>query len=262
MRFAFFLLFFLVLAGCSGGGVSPPPTPLPLDLPDASYSGPMGREEVRAQPVALTKQAEEYRRIREEHSRLIASIPTVPAATPTLEPEVRQRVAVARVIDHPHGVPIPPVLGEEWFDPDRGLTFFRRDGGDWTPRRVREGHTHRALFYHRGYPEGVPNFSDESIYPALARELAFEAVEVFPGFGDPTPGLIRSLADNLGWSLRDNLGPAVNIWTHVRLVEAGEEYRYAVGGVMMMATLFSEGRSFEYLIPGHWIGPVVVERIE
>ena len=263
MRPAFFFLLLLALAGCSGReSVTLPPTSIAIGSVDVSPSGRIGDEEIRSQPVALTKQAAERRRLRDEHSSLIASIPTVPSSTPTLAPEVKQRIAVARVIDHPHGVPIPPALGEEWFDPDRGLTFFRLEGGDWTSRRVRESHTHGALFYYTSYPDEVLNFSDRSIYPVLARELAFEAVEVFPSFRDPTPALIRSFSDKLGWALRGNLGPAVNVWTHVTLVERGEEYVYAVGGVMMMGTLFSEDRSYQYLVPGRWVGPVVVERIE
>ena len=103
--------------------------------------------------VAATREASEARRLRDEHARLRESIPTVtPEPTETVE-EVSRRELV-RVLDNPGGIPVGPGVDEMWFDPERGLFFYRSRGGDWTPRLVRDNHTHRLLFYHEGYPGG------------------------------------------------------------------------------------------------------------
>ena len=128
---------------------------------------------------------------------------------------------------------------------------------------MRNSHTHRNLFYHEDYPDSIPNFADRSIHPALARELAFEASRVLPILGDPTPGLVRSFSENLGWELRESPRPAVNLWTRMMVSEGREIHSYAVGGVMLMG-VSSQGEGdarVEYLTPGQWIGPVVVERL-
>ena len=124
---------------------------------------------------------------------------------------------------------------------------------------MRNSHTHRNLFYHEDYPDSIPNFADRSIHPALARELAFEASRVLPILGDPTPGLVRSFSENLGWELRESPRPVVNLWTRMTVSEGQELHSYVVGGVMLMG-VSSQGEGdawVEYLTPGQWIGPVV-----
>ena len=214
--------------------------------------------------VALTREASELRRVREEHERLIASIPTPAPDTPTPSKQERQDKAMARVFDHPDGVPSSPSYDRDWFDPDKGLTFYRDSGGDWTARKVREGHTHRGVFYYDNYPDGVLNFPDESIYPALARELAFAAADVMPLLGDPTPAMVKTFSDNLGWEIRDSPEPLLNIWTKFTFEMEREDHTFAVGGVMLMGvSSIGEGASrLQYVEPGHWVGSVVVERLE
>ena len=154
-----------------------------------------------------------------------------PGATPTLTVVERKVVADVKIVAHPDGIPVRPSVDEDWFNPDLGLTFYRNSGGDWTPRRVRETHTHRNLFFYDGYPVTVPNFADKSIYPALAREL------------------------------HDSSQPVVNLWSTFIVSEKGEHHVYAIGGVMLMGVgSVGEGDDrLEYVTPGRWLGPVIVE---
>ena len=260
----FLSLVLLVLAGSlgcrgdAGPGVTRVPAPREPGVDRAEW------EVLRQQPVLMTKEAIELRRVRDEHRRLIASRPTEAPPTPTLTAEERETVAVARVMAHPDGIPVRPGPDATWFRPDRGLTFYRSTGGDWTPRRVRQGHTHRSLFYFENYPEGVVNFHDGSMQSELARELAFEAAGVMPVIGEVTPAMIRSLSENVGWELRDSEGPVVNVWTRFTLLESGEAHVFAVGGVMRfgVSSVGSGDDLMDRLVLGHWIGPVLVERLE
>lgn len=231
--------------------------PVPIRLDD----GPGGRS--RVESVPLTKEAEDLRRLRREHRELIESIPPDPTPAPTMSLTERQKVAGVVVLEHPEGVAVPEPLPSDWFDPSVGLSFYREEGGDWTARRVRQNHSHRRLFYFSGYPSGVRNFYDGSIIPVLAREMAFEAVEVLPLLGSVTPGMVSSLAYGMGWELRDGPGAVVNLWSEFGLHVEGEVHRYVVGGVMEFgvgATFAGEER-VEYLEVGEWVGPVVVERL-
>ena len=172
-------------------------------------------------------------------------------------------VASAEIIAHPDGIPSSPSVDEDWFNPDLGITFYRDSGGDWTGRRVRETHSHRNLFFYSDYPSTIQNFADGSIYDSLAREMVFEAVRMLPVLGEPTPAMVTLFKNKLGWELRDSVRPVVNVWTTFVLREEGEMHRYSVGGVMLMGVgSAGEGEArVEYVAPGRWLGPVVVERL-
>ena len=237
---------------------------IPVDLSDRSDQlGAVDPKEAAFQSVPLTRQASELRRLREEHLRLIESIPPTPGVTPTLTVVERQVVADAKIVAHPEGIPVPPSVDENWFNPDLGLTFYRNAGGDWTARRVREKHTHRTLFFYGDYPDEIVNFADKSIYPELAREMVFEATRVLPVLGDPTPTMVEIFTRQLGWELRDSSRPVVNLWSTFVVSEQGESHVYAIGGVMLMGVGFmGEGDNrLEYVTPGRWLGPVIVERL-
>ena len=266
MRLLFLLgIWILVfLVGCGGG--EPELSEL-LGSGDVRATGSgfgvMGQEEAGVQSIPLTKQAAELRRVRDEHVRLIKSIPPTLGATATLTPEERQDAVVARVVAHPDGIPVPPRVDEDWFDFEVGLRFYRDGGGDWTARRVRESHTHRNLFFYSEYPDGIANFGDGSILEALAREIVFEAVGVLPLLGEPTPAMVDLFSRRLGWELRESSRPVVNVWTTFVVSEGDEFHRYAIGGVMLMGVgSVGEGEDLlEYVVPGRWLGPVVVERL-
>ena len=264
MRILFLLLavFALLGLGCSGSLAQPTPvavrfepTPGPFELPEG-YVDPAGLQRL---------EAEELRRLRAEHSSLIASVvtPTPDVPTPTPGPEVRHDVAVARVLAWPDGLPAEGPVDEDWFNPTEGVPFVRDGSGDWTPGRVRENHTHRALFYYDRYPPGVLNFHDGGMQREVAREMVFEMVRVLPLVDDPTPEMVDLFALRMGWELRDSPDPAVNFWTSFVYVKDSVEHEFVVAGVMLMDVgSTGEGEdAWEFLAPGRWIGPVVVERL-
>ena len=265
MRFFLFFSLMLLLVSCGGpASSSAPPSPVPFPVGLRSAAPGEGEAPApRLRAVPLTQQAAELRRIREQHSSLIASIPPTPAATPTLTVAGMAEVATARVRNHPEGYPIPPRVGEDWFDPSVGIDFYRDSGDDWTARRVRESHPHRELFYFSRYPDFIPNFSDRSIYLHLSRELVFEAVATLPLLGEPTPAMIAAFSDNLGWELRDSPEPVINLWTTFTVRREGSHHTYGVGGVMRLgvASAGEDDDLVEYVTPGIWLGPVVVERL-
>ena len=213
-----------------------------MRLPAVAQQSPgirvVGAVEAGVEPIPLTKQAVELRRVRDEHLRLIESIPPTLGATPTLTMVEKQDVAVARIMDHPDGVPVGPAVDEDWFNPDLGITFYRDSGGDWTARRVRETHSHRNLFFYSDYPGTIANFADGSIHDALAREMVFEATRedtAHPGMSRHRPWWI-SLQSSLGWELRDSSGaggePVVYLCS--LRVDGGACIIYSIGGVMLM----------------------------
>ena len=155
------------------------------------------------------------------------------------------------------------LVGGDWFDPAIGIDFYLDSGGDWTARRVRKGHTYSDLFYYEEYPDSVPNFHDKSIHPHLAREMVFEAVDTLPLLDEPTPAMIGLFSRDMGWELRESPEPVVNLWTTFAVRRAGILHEYAVGGVMRMGvSSLGEGDELvEYVTPGPWLGPVVVERL-
>ncbi len=252
-----FLLFFFLLSLVACGGVSEE-IPL-LEFPD----DPDGLDPavVQAYSVPLTKQAMELRRVKDEHLSLIESIPPTEGPTPTFTVTQMQLVVADEVVRFPDGVPVSRPEDEVWFNPNHGLVFFRTSGGDWSDREHREQNPYAPLFYQDSYPEGVRHFADGSIYPAIAREMAFEASDVLPVLGDPNPDMVQAFADNLGWELRNSESPVINVWTEFLVRDRLVTFRYSVGGVMMMGinTLGDDG--MQTLVPGRWLGPVVVERL-
>ena len=257
----------LLLAGCAEPSPRVVRVSAEFATPVAAASPPEGYVEVGA---LATMEATELRRIRGEHIALIESAAAKSAAetdaavvAETVAPAEVQARALARVLAAPEGMLLPVDPDQSWFHPDRGLTFFRMAGGDWTASSVRESHTHRNLFYYPDYPAVIDNFEDGSIYPDLARELAFAGVDLVKVLGEPHPGMVEVFARNLGWELRDTAGPVINLWTHILVVDDGLSTGFAVGGVMRLGVRsVGEGADrLDYLVAGRWIGPVVVERL-
>ena len=258
MNRSWFLAFLvLLLLGCSRGPEEIPllefPTPAPVVDPEVA----------EAYSALLASHSSELRRVRDEHSSLIASIPPTAGPEPTLTVTQEQMVASEETYRFPDGIPMSLPEDETWFDPDRGLTFFRDSVGDWTERDLRDENPYSHLFYGDSYPESVLNFADGSIYPVIARELAFEASEVLPVLGEPNPAMVGAFADRMGWEMRNAETPVINIWTTFTVRERRESFTYAVGGVMMLGvnTLGDGPDGIQYLDRGAWLGPVVVERL-
>ena len=223
------------------------------------HGGPDGLTQAAWQ----TRVAADRRRLREQHATLIASTGTNPLEpTPTAELAERQQEAIVRVAGPQAG---ERVAGRHtgWFDPDRGLEFYREAGGDWTPASLREQHPYAPLVYYDDYQDGISSFGAGSLQGDMARELAYEAYGLLPIIGSPTPQLVDLLESNLGWEFRDAAEPVMNIWSTFRVSESGGGgARFAVGGVMVFgvgSTGEGDGRQ-DYLQVGSWVDSVVVER--
>lgn len=242
------------------------------DVIDVSHVKVEVPVELAGTPVfmpALTHEAQELRRVAEEHARLLTSIPPTPTLAPTVPwagasegGEENEFAGVSRAEAFEGielGVPV-----EGWFDPKEGLDFHRDAGGDWTPRPVRQENPYAEFFYFDGYPPDVASFANGRIYEDLARNLAFGASEVVDFLGTPTPEIVRTFMRGLGWELRSLDEPYINVWTTFDFYAQGALHRYAVGGVVRMDVVSrsgSDGELLEYLVVGPFVGPVVVERL-
>ena len=226
--------------------------------------------EIARTPVimpALTHDASERQRIAAEHAVLLTSLPPPRGPEPTLTVKEEQRSVGLLIVDNPGGVPVPTRELEGWFDPDLGLGFWRETGGDWTDQDVRASHPYAPLFYYEEYPSDVMNFADGSMRERLARELAYAASEVMEDLGEPTPRVVQAFARRLGWELRRGDEPVINVWTTFEFRSARALHVYAVGGLLRMEVVSraagpGESSGVEFLRPGVFVGPVVVERLE
>lgn len=237
-----------------------PSAPEPVAAREAASPAGLPREAARRE---ASSRVAELARLRDHHSRLIASIPTPSLAPgPAAEPAAAEE-SLVQVVDWADGYPVPAPADEYWFDPAEGLSFFRLEGGDWTNRRLRASHSHRHLFYGSNYPDGIPSFASGSLQRALAGRLAFGAAEFMPILGSPTPEVVDLFYRRLGWEIRDADGPVVNVWTVYDYYDGDAVQTFAVGGVMVMQVKSSNrtGVEVHYLEPGHWLGSVVVERL-
>ena len=93
--------------------------------------------------------------------------------------------------------------------------------------------------------------------------MGFEATRVLPLLGEPTPAMVDIFTKHLGWELMDSSRPVVNLWSTFIISEKGEHHVYSIGGVMLMGVgAVGEGEDrLEYVTPGRWLGPVIVERL-
>ena len=228
--------------------------------------GPLafGQAEGVVKPPELTRTAEELRRVREQHAGLIEQGPGTATPEPTADVYDREESAVARVMAAYDDLGYEVDRRIDWFDPERGLYFYRAGGGDWSTARVRKQNPYAPLFYYGSYPEEVPNFQAGTLQRQLARELAFEASRLMPVLGDPTPAMVGLMYSKLGWSIRNEKDPVINVWSTFTVTgrEVGVQH-FAVGGVVELGvSRGGEGEDwYEYLRVADWWGPVVVERL-
>ena len=214
---------------------------------------------------AMTHEADQLRRVAAQHAALLTSIPPTPVLTPTLTVAQLKESSFLGVTAEEAGEGIEvevPVVG--WFDPDEGLLFYRGSGGDWTGRSVRDSHPYSRFLYFDGYPSDVASFANGSLYEEVARDLAFGASEVVPWLGSPTPEIVRTFMRDLGWELLPGGEPYINVWTTFEFLTQGAMHTYAVGGVMRLDLVSrpqAGDQTLDYLVPGPFVGPVVVERL-
>ena len=223
-----------------------------------------GEAEGMVQPVELTRSAAELRRRRDEMSAIVAAMPATKEAVATPDAEDRHQLASARVAGAMRGEVEDPVNHEDWFSPERGVYFYRNSGGDWTTARKRREHPYSSLFYYDGYDASVMNFENGSMQRELARRLTFEVAALMPVLGEPSPEIVDLVERKLGWSIRDEEQPIVNVWSAFVLEPYGDQGQaFAIGGVMRLQVLRGgDGDEwYEYLVPGSWLGNVALERL-
>lgn len=210
------------------------------------------------EPVDLrTVQAQDLLRIRDEHSALIALIPTL-TPLPTRAPV---NVAGAYLLD---GEPLP---GESLAtDPRLGVWWYRHSGGDWTTSRFKNLNPYYPLFFDGRIDSRYGTFQNGGLQNEISLLLADEIVQILPVIGDRAPQLVAPLSDRLGWEFVDPDIPVVRLWT--RFTFDGPDdlgpIEYRVGGVL--AFTVAEHRDvqtgdalYQYPQVSNWIGQVLLE---
>lgn len=128
----------------------------------------------RAAPALVdlrTMAAIDLIRVREEHSRLIASIPT---ATP-VPTEAPASVANRYLMDGQSSEAEQNVVA----DPGLGVWWFRQAGGDWTGRGMRDRNPYARLFYSPEFGNEHDSFVNGGIQERIGQMLVAQAVCCF-----------------------------------------------------------------------------------
>ena len=226
------------------------PTLVPLVVPEGV---------VELAPVDLrTVQAQDLSRVRDEHSALIALIPT-PTLFPTREP---RDIAAEYLLD---GAQLP-VNDALVVDPSLGVWWYRYSGGDWTTSRLKTANPYYRLFYDQQVDQRYATFENNGLQNEIGRLLADEVVQVLPEIGDRAPSLITPLSDRLGWEFADSDLPVVRVWTS--FTYSGPDslgpVEYRVGGVLAFnladhRDVQSGDVLYQYPVVSNWVGPVLLE---
>ena len=209
----------------------------------------------------LTHEASEVRRVASEHQTLIASIPTEPPPLEATPAALATQEALSfRLWESDEGgLPVTPFPSEDWFDPDRGLYFWRDQGGDWTTGQTRNSNPLWSFVVYDEYPDGVINFADGSMQDAIARKMGYEMVAVNPRMGSPTPAMIVVLRRNMGWEFREDASDKANVWSSFMMQEGNYVREFRVGGVLDFGLLPLPGGEGDYLSVGEFVPPFIVE---
>ena len=222
---------------------------------------PLERAERVVPPTPVdvrTAQARDLRRLREEHSALIASIPT-PTPFPTIAPAA---VASGYLLDN---IPLPtsePLVTE----PRLGVWWYRHAGGDWTTNRIRDLNPYYPLFYDIQVDRRYATFQNGGLQNEIARLLVDEVVMQLPEVSDRASLLITPIGDRLGWEFVNAEVPVVRLWS--RFIYSGPDHlapiELRVGGVL--AFTIADHRDvttgdvlYQYPVITNWLGPVLLE---
>ncbi len=216
-------------------------------------------EVVPPTPVDIrTAQAMDLRRLREEHSALIASIPTA-TPFPTLAPA---GVVSGYLLDN---VPLPtaePLVTE----PRLGVWWYRHAGGDWTTNRLRDLNPYYPLFYDVHVDRRYATFHNEGLQNEISRLLVDDVVVQLPEIADRASSLIAPLGDRLGWEFVNAEVPVVRVWS--RFTYAGPDsltpIELRVGGVLAFTVADHRDAQtgdvvYQYPLIAGWLGPVLLE---
>ena len=195
-------------------------------------------------------------RVREQHASLISTIPT-PTLFPTRPPE---EVASVYLLT---GEDVSDDAMAESFetDPAMGIWWFRKSGGDWTTRRIRETNPYAPLFYSGEYRAEHPSFGDQGMQELIAQRLAEGAELLLPEIRGRGATLVSPLASNLGWEIASGELPVVRVWSHFTylgpLDDGAREYR--VGGALAFGVQdyvdpVSGNVIYQYLVMDRFLG--------
>lgn len=205
-----------------------------------------------------TAQALELRRVRDEHSRLIASIPT-PTPIPTIS---AAEIASRYLLDGDAPDPLPGLAA----DPSLGVWWYRTSPGDWTASRMREANPYTPLFAATDLRPQHGNFENGGLQETIAQLMGDELVRIEPEFQHTVSRLVLPMADRLGWEFVSPDLPVVRLWTSFTYIgpEDVVPVEYRMGGVLAFGV--AEHRDpatgdvlYQYPVVSHWIGPVLVE---
>ena len=154
----------LLVLGCSSSEA-------PSDLPSEIVPG-IAPLEVFNAPVIVDSPAAGIReipegdlsRIRDQHSRLIETIPT-PSVLPTHAPAQDASVYILTGDD--------PSSKEDKLvsDPSLGIWWYRKSGGDWSTRQVRDMNPYSPLVYGRDYEPEHASFNAGTMQELVAQKL-------------------------------------------------------------------------------------------
>ena len=246
-------LLLMAALACGAGNMELPagaPTLEPLAAPeDVSTLVPVDLRTVQAQDMI---------RVREEHSALIAMIPT-----PTLPPtRPLSDVAAGYLLDG------EPIIQENELvtDPELGVWWYRHSSGDWTTGRMQTINPYYPLFNDPQIGSQYPTFENGGLQNEIGRLLADEVVQIMPEVGNRANLLIAPLSERLGWEFADAELPVARLWS--RFTYDGPDglgpVEYRVGGVLGFTVgahvdVQSGDVLYQYPVISNWLGPVLLE---
>ena len=249
----------VVWSGCGSERVVAPPQPTSA----VQELAPLVDGDNRDGGIDLrTLEAQDLMRVREEHARMIASIPT---ATP-VPTESPVSVASRYLMDGERS----DGSGESLVtDPNLGIWWYRDAGGDWTGRRMREQNPYGRLFYAPEFDNEHDTFINGGFQDSIGQMLVSEAVSLLPELEDRASALIAPVTEKLGWELASDDLPVMRVWSRFSYLGpedfAPREYR--VGGVLSfgVADRKEPGTGdvlYQYAVIGDWLGSVLLQQVE
>ena len=214
-----------------------------------------------AAPVDIrTLQAIDLARVREEHSRMIASIPTATPVPTEAPASVASRILLD---DGDAGAAASRSLAP---DPDLGIWWYRDSNRDWTGRRTRERNPYARLFYEPEFGNEHDSIVNGGIQERIGQMLVAEVVALLPELDQKGSELAAPITQRLGWELASDDLPVMRVWSRFSYLAPGdfEARDYRVGGVLTFGVADRRDAGtgdvlYQYAVVGDWLGPVLLE---
>ena len=214
-----------------------------------------------AAPVDIrTLQAIDLARVREEHSRMIASIPTATPVPTEAPASVASRILLD---DGDGGAAVSRSLAP---DPELGIWWYRDSNRDWTGRRTRERNPYARLFYEPEFGNEHDSIVNGGIQERIGQMLVAEVVALLPELDQKGSELVAPITQRLGWELASDDLPVMRVWSRFSYLAPGdfEARDYRVGGVLTFGVADRRDAGtgdvlYQYAVVGDWLGPVLLE---